>query len=170
VNLPEPDEVLRLDIHRAGNTNRLGDEFSLVLNTGMRRGENWNLVWRDVDLVHGNITVHGKTGRRHIPLNAAAKEALLLLQKISSDDEFVLPGRNAAKDVTRDFRHWFEDAVEKAEINDFHLHDVRHTFVSRLIMEGVDIRTVQELMGHKEIKTTMKYSHLAEAHKKMNSV
>lgn len=159
---PEQEKTLRAAI----DTNRHEAEFTLLLNTGMRRGENWNLVWRDVDLVHGNIMVHGKTGRRHIPTNAAAKEALLLLQKISGNDEFVSPDRNAGKDVTRDFRHWFEGAVEKAGIENFHLHDCRHTFASRLIMEGVDIRTVQELMGHKDIKTTMKYSHLAEAHKK----
>lgn len=159
---PEEEKAIRAAI----DTNRHESEFSLVLNTGMRRGENWSLVWRDVDLVHGIITVHGKTGRRHIPLNAAAKEVLLLLQKISGDDEFVSPDRNAAKDTPIDWRHWFEDAVERAGIKDFHFHDIRHTFASRLIMEGVDIRTVQELMGHKDIKTTMKYSHLAEAHKK----
>lgn len=159
---PEQEKAIRAAI----DTNRHEAEFSLVLNTGMRRGENWNLVWRDVDLVHGNITVHGKTGRRHIPANAAAKEALLLLQKISGDDEFVSPDRNAAKDAPLDWRHWFEEAVEKAGIEDFHFHDLRHTFASRLVMEGVDISTVRELMGHKNINTTQKYSHLADDHKK----
>jgi integrase len=159
---PEQEKAVRETI----DTNRHETEFSLVLNTGMRRGENWNLVWRDVDLVHGNITVHGKTGRRHIPANASAKEALLQLQKISGDDEFVCPDRNAAKNVARDWRHWFEDAVEKAGVEDFHFHDIRHTFGSRLIMQGVDIRTVQELMGHKDIRVTMKYSHLADDHRK----
>jgi site-specific recombinase XerD len=159
---PEQEKAVR----EAIDTNRHEAEFSLVLNTGMRRGENWNLVWTDVDLVHGNLTVHGKTGRRHIPANAAAKEALLLLQNISGHDEFVSPDRNAAKDVTRDFRTWFEDAVEKAGIDNFHFHDLRHTFASRLVMEGVDISTVRELMGHRNINTTQKYSHLADDHKK----
>ena len=159
---PEQEKAIRVAI----DTNRHEAEFTLVLNTGMRRGENWNLVWRDVDLVHGNITVDGKTGRRHIPANAAAKEALLLLQKISGDDEFVSPDRNAAKDASLDSRHWFEDAVEKAGIDDFHFHDIRHTFASRLVMEGVDISTVRELMGHRNIHTTQKYSHLADDHKK----
>jgi integrase len=159
---PEQEQAIR----EAIDTNRHEAEFSLVLNTGMRRGENWNLVWRDVDLAHGNLTVHGKTGRRHIPANASAREALLLLQKISGDDEFVCPDRNATKDAARDFRQWFEEAVKKTGITNFHFHDLRHTFASRLIMEGVDIRTVQELLGHKDIKTTMKYSHLADDHKK----
>lgn len=159
---PEQEKTLRAAI----DTNRHEAEFTLVLNTGMRRGENWGLVWRDVDLLHGNITVHGKTGRRHIPVNAAANEALLLLQKISGEDEFVSPDRNAAKDTPLDWRHWFEDAVEKAEIDNFHFHDIRHTFASRLVMEGVDISTVRELMGHKNISTTQKYSHLADDHRR----
>jgi Phage integrase family len=46
----------------------------------------------------------------------------------------------------------------------FHWHDLRHTFASRLVMAGVDIRTVQELMGHKTIQVTMRYAHLAPAH------
>jgi integrase len=159
---PEQEKAIRETI----DTNRHETEFTLVLNTGMRRGENWGLVWRDVDLVHGNITVHGKTGRRHIPLNADAKEALLQLQKISGDDEFVCPDRNAAKNVSRDWRHWFEEAVERAGVEDFRFHDIRHTFGSRLIMAGADIRTVQELMGHKDIRVTMKYSHLADDHRR----
>lgn len=159
---PEQEKAIRETI----DTNRHEAEFSLVLNTGMRRGENWNLVWRDVDLEHGNLTVHGKTGRRHIPANASAIEALRQLQKISGDDEFVCPDRNTAKDVARDWRKWFEEAVDKAGIDNFRFHDLRHTFASRLVMKGVDIRTVQELMGHKSINVTMKYSHLADDHRK----
>jgi integrase len=159
---PEQEKAVR----EAIDTNRHEAEFSLVLNTGMRRGENWNLVWRDVDVVHGNLTVHRKTGRRHIPANAAATEALLLLQKVFGDGGFVPPDRNAAKDTTRDFRTWFEDAVENAGIDNFHFHDLRHTFASRLVMEGVDISTVRELMRHKSINTIQKYSLLADDHKK----
>jgi site-specific recombinase XerD len=49
-------------------------------------------------------------------------------------------------------------------VKDFHWHDLRHTFCSRLTMRGVDIRTVQELAGHKSIVMTARYSHLAPAH------
>src|SRR5262249_20254888 len=61
-------------------------------------------------------------------------------------------------------RRWFEHAVREAEIVDFHWHDLRHTFASRLMMAGVDLRTVQELIGHKTITMTVRYSHLTPAH------
>jgi site-specific recombinase XerD len=60
---------------------------------------------------------------------------------------------------------WFNDAVREANVKDFKWHDLRHTFASRLVMAGVDIRTVQELMGHKSITMTMRYAHLSPQHR-----
>jgi len=58
-------------------------------------------------------------------------------------------------------RQWFEEVTEKANISNFHWHDLRHTFASRLVMARIPLRTVQLLMGHKRIETTLRYSHLA---------
>jgi site-specific recombinase XerD len=56
-------------------------------------------------------------------------------------------------------------AVRQAKLEDFTGHDLRHTFASRLVMAGVDIRTVQELMGHKSISMIMRYAHLSPQHR-----
>ena len=65
----------------------------------------------------------------------------------------------------RSFRTAFESARQKAGIVDFKFHDLRHTFASRLTMAGIDLPTVQELMGHKGISMTLRYTHLSSDHK-----
>jgi site-specific recombinase XerD len=54
--------------------------------------------------------------------------------------------------------------VKRAGIENFRFHDLRHSFASHLIIEGVDIRTVQELLGHKTIAMTLRYTHLIQSH------
>jgi integrase len=65
----------------------------------------------------------------------------------------------------RSYRTAFESAVRKAGIEDFTFHDLRHTFASRLVMAGVDLPTVKELLGHKDITMTLRYAHLSSDHK-----
>lgn len=62
-------------------------------------------------------------------------------------------------------RKWFATALESAGIEGVTWHTLRHTFASRLVMAGVDLKTVQELTGHKTIAMTARYAHLAPTHK-----
>jgi integrase len=141
-------------------------EIYLALNTGMRRGEQYKLRWENVDLERGVITIprakHGE--KRHIPINSAARIALLALRRLG-DGAYVSPTRWRGERKV-DQREWFENAVKRAGIPNFRWHDLRHTFASRLVMAGVDLRTVQELMGHKNMTMTLRYAHLAEQHQK----
>lgn len=159
----DEEKKLRLEIIE----DRFLWELDAVLFTGMRRGEFFNLKWADCDLDRKDkvVTVRGKTGRRHVVVNDDAALAFERLKELSGDKTFVVPDHNEFPDAVRDWRTWFEVATRKAGIRDFKFHDLRHTFASRLAMKGVDIRTIQELMGHKSIVMTMRYSHLSSDHR-----
>jgi site-specific recombinase XerD len=134
-------------------------ELELALNTGLRMGEQYGLRWQDVSLVRRTLTIpRSKNGAtRHVPLNQAAVRALEGLQSRAKGSELVCGGANTP-------RRWFDPAVKAAGLSGFTWHCLRHTFASRLVMAGVDIRTVQELMGHKTIAMTVRYAHLAPKH------
>jgi integrase len=134
-------------------------ELDLALHTGMRQGEQYRLHWEDVDLEHHLLAIpRSKNGAmRYVPLNATALHALVELRARNGDSDFVCGGAKVP-------RQWVERAVSAAGVNNFTWHCLRHTFASRLVMAGVDIRTVAELLGHKTLAMTMRYAHLAPDH------
>lgn len=162
-NCPDEESRLRAVISRKYATHL--PEFEIALNTGMRPSEQYCLTRSRLDLLRRQITIpkskNGKT--RHIPLNSAALAAFKVLRARSLDDAgavFV----NMHGEPLKGYKHWFEAAVSEAGLKDFTWYCLRHTFASRLVMAGVDLRTVAELMGHKTIQMTMRYAHLAPAH------
>jgi len=139
-------------------------EFDIALHTGMRPSEQYGLTWDRVDLSRRIVTIpKSKNGTgRHIPLNSVALAAFKLMQERSGRDSVFVNMKGVR---LLGYKHWFDPAVEKAGVRDFTWYCLRHTFASRLIMKGVDLRTVQELMGHKNIQMTCRYAHLAPEHK-----
>jgi len=125
----------------------------------------FGLTWENVNLPRHVLTVpRAKNGEmRHVPLNSSAIAALESLQRRSEDSTGPVI-RNLQGEPLAGQRHWFEPAIKQAKIRAFSWHCLRHTFASRLVMAGVDIRTVQELMGHKSITMTVRYSHLTPRH------
>jgi integrase len=162
--LSEAEETKLLD-----TIQRLYPQFRphvlLALHTGMRMSEQYSLDWNQVDLdrrqIHLGRTKNGHP--RHIPLNDVAVEALNTLGPVASGPVFP-SSRVAEGGSLQGSRGWFPDAVDQAGLQDFTWHCLRHTFASRLVMAGVDIRTVAELLGHRTLQMVMRYSHLAPEH------
>jgi len=131
----------------------------------MRKGEILGLKWEAIDIGRGLIyltdTKNGE--RREVLINEELKKVLVKL-KLSKKGSCVFLKKNG--DPYKDVRKLFETSLKKSGIINFKFHDLRHTFASHLVMMGVDMMTVKELMGHKSIKMTERYSHLSPAHKK----
>jgi site-specific recombinase XerD len=139
-------------------------ELDLAINTGLRLGEQYGLRWSDINFDQRILTVarskHG--GTRYVALNDAAIAALLTAQSQNNGKAAVFLNCNGEPLVSP--RKWFEPCVKDAGLENFSWHCLRHTFASRLVMAGADLRTVQELMGHKTIQMTVRYAHLAPKH------
>jgi len=136
-----------------------------ALNTGMRKSEILGLKWSNVDLKNGYIYIERSKNEesRVIPMNKRLLELFKrMYEKRQGDYVFINPKTG---DRYKDIKSAFKTALKKAGIKNFHFHDLRHTFASHLVMAGVDLTTVKELLGHKDIKMTLRYSHLAPEHK-----
>lgn len=156
----KPDEVETLLKTCAGHIRPI---VVTALNTGMRKSEILRLRWPEVDLKNRKImVVNAKNNEvRVIPINQTLYQELSVLPR-KPEGEYVFSNQQGRP--IGDIKKGFSSALKRAGIADFHFHDLRHTFGSQMVMQGVDIRTVQQLMGHKEIKMTMRYSHLSPEH------
>jgi integrase len=140
----------------------------LALNTELRRRELFSLRWRDVDLVRSLLTVRGsdaKSGKtQHVPLNEEARTVLRSWRAdLSEVGDLVFPGPTGERMQT--LKTAWGTLAEAAGLTNFTFHDLRHTFASHLVQRGVDLNTVRELLGHADIRMTLRYSHLAPEHK-----
>lgn len=134
-----------------------------ALNTGLRQGDILSILWKDVDLENGIILLNiSKIGTRDsIPLNSIVWD--LLRRKASErthlSSDYVFPSEAGTRMDGGNLRTDFMKALKKAGVKDFRFHDLRHTFATRLVQNGVDLYMVQRLMHHKQIQTTMRYAH-----------
>jgi integrase len=145
----------------------------IALHTGMREGElltlkvHQVLFFADTPVVTLTKT---KTDRaRNIPLNAVALRELRALceGKGLNDYVFQSPHPKHQGDRYKETKRGFSKACELADVQTFRFHDLRHTFGTRLAEKGVPIHQIAELMGHSDIRTTMKYVHAATSSKKL---
>ncbi|MDC5841873.1 site-specific integrase [Vibrio europaeus] len=138
-----------------------------AINTGLRRGELLALKWDDVDFEQQYLSVRAQNAKakksRNIPLNDTVLEVLESWQLQNKKREYVFASRSDVpiKDIKKP---WLR-VLQEAKITDFRFHDLRHHFASKLVMVGVDLNTVRELLGHSDLKMTLRYAHLAPEHK-----
>jgi len=135
----------------------------LVLFTGMRRGELFQLKWDDLDYERNFIHIRNPKGGvdQKIPMNDSAKD--LLLHHPHSDSPFVFPGRGGNQ--RSDIKHQVNRIKERAGLpKDFRaLHGLRHFYASMLASSGeVDLYTLQKLLTHKSPQMTQRYAHLRD--------
>jgi integrase len=128
----------------------------LALNTGMRRGELLTLEWSRVDLNQRAIRIinaKSTAGDRDIPMNATVHSLLSELARRATSP-LVFPSNRKQGESLFDLKKGFKRAVQLAGIQHIRFHDTRHTFATRLVRAGVDIVSVQHLLGHSKITMT----------------
>lgn len=137
-----------------------------AIHTGLRRAEQFNLRWDSIDFQVGVITIaRSKSGEtRHVKMNSRVRELLRELPSRLKSEWVWVNRRGAPLNANNFCARVFRPAVAAAGIRDFHWHDLRHTFASRMVMAGKSLVAVQQLLGHASIKMTMVYAHLAPEH------
>ena len=118
-------------------------------------GEILSLLWKDVDFFRKLVMVvkSKNGGKRGIPMSQTLLDTLKEMNKVVDISSRVFPIS------VRSLREAYDKTLRKARIEDFHFHDLRHTFATRLVQNGVDVYKVKELLGHRTINMTLRYAH-----------
>lgn len=159
-----PDEATRLLFSSKDHPEPYLNLFiRLALGTGCRSGELLGLTWARVDfnqryIILGRADTKSKK-RRFVPMSEDVLNIFELLKKLSSASAYVFPSDVTGKNI-QSFKKGFRSACLRAEIHDFRIHDLRHTFASWLVQSGVSLYVVKDLLGHSCITVTERYAHL----------
>ena len=157
------EEVARLhhvlDRQTRHSRREQADIIRLLLLTGCRRSEILRLRWSEVDRDR-LVLADGKTGPRIVPLNTPARR--ILERRPRGGSPFVFPSpSDPTQPRSRNLAFW-DHARREAGIEDVRLHDLRHTHASHAVMNGVPVPVVARLLGHSDVRTTLRYAHLGD--------
>jgi len=163
--LTDEERNLLLEACEQTGANELLIIVILALNTGARKNELRWLRWSDVDLQKGTLMFRDTKNEmmRSIPVVGKGLELLRewgRVRRLSTD--LVFPGKNHKNPIL--FEKSWRKALRTAGIEDFRFHDLRHSAASYLAMNGVQIRTIAEILGHKTLGMVQRYSHLNAEH------
>jgi len=159
--LSDDERIRLLEACRKSRNPHIYSIVVVALSTGMRRGEILKLTWDRVDLNRGLIyLVETKNGdKRMIPI---CGHALELIQQLPKNSKYVFPSKFGS--FYRDIGYHWYPILKEAGITGFRFHDIRHSAASLLAMNGVTLLDIGTILGHRDIKTTMKYAHLSVNH------
>ncbi|WP_394145189.1 tyrosine-type recombinase/integrase [Vibrio atypicus] len=139
--------------------------ITLAMHTGMRKGEMLTLRWESVSFENRYLTILSENAKskkkRTIPMNDTVLNMLSQWRAQNPNEEYVFV--HEGKRVSF-FQYPWQNLLKAAGIENFRFHDLRHHFASKLVMAGVDLNVVRELLGHADLKMTLRYAHLAPAH------
>ena len=148
-----------LDAQTGENNRQQADIIRLLLLTGCRKGEILRLRWSEV---HRDtlFLADSKTGARKVPLNSQARSILERQPRDASSLVFPSP-RNPDRPYSDNLALWYR-VRRKAGIEDVRLHDLRHTHASHAVMNGVPVPVVSRMLGHSNVRMTLRYAHLGD--------
>ena len=144
----------------------------LAMNSGIRRGSLFALRWGDVDFATKTITLRAATMKagkiQRLLMNQTVIKTLTTWQGQAADaspDALIFPSLKKKDSLMVNVKRSWEGILKAAQIENFRFHDLRHDFASQLVMQGVDLNTVRELLGHADMKMTLRYAHLSQESK-----
>lgn len=138
----------------------------IAVTTGMRVSEIFGLGWTDVMYNEGLLAVRAKLkgGKmRYVPMLPELAGELRRFPAVTGEDR-IFPPKPGATSARQRVEGSFEDLLERANIQDFRFHDLRHTFASWYMMNGGDLYELAKILGHSNIKMTERYAKLARQH------
>jgi integrase len=169
--LSDDERTRLLDACRESRNPHLYTIVVLAMSSGMRRGEIANLRWDQVDLQRAVIRLLSddtKTSHaRAVPIAGPAHEGLLSLAeaKVRPLNNLVFASADpSSRAKPIEFQNAWKKALERAGIEDFRFHDLRHTAASYLAMNGATLAEIAEVLGHKTLAMVKRYAHLTEQH------
>lgn len=137
----------------------------LLLLTGARKREVLAATWDQFDLEKGVWTKKAHTTKQkrmeHLPLSPAAVSLLKAIKEEADESPFLFPGSVEGKPL-QDIKKSWATLCKLANLKDFRIHDLRHTYASHLVSSGLSLSIVGKLLGHTQASTTQRYAHLAD--------
>jgi len=135
----------------------------VAITTGARKGELERLKWSDIDFDRGLAYVHQtKNGEpRVLPLT---KQVLTEMGRVDKEAELIF-NSSIKPNKPFEFRKEWIKALKRADIKDFRFHDLRHTCASYLAQNGCSLLEIADVLGHRQVSMTARYSHLCVSHK-----